>query len=201
MEKVKAGLRGVSASQKVVIANVVHEHMLGNPHFAGAGALLAELQDTSTKLAEANSAALDRGRIACAHKREMVKCIDSVLSRLATYVNSQAAGDVAKLVSSGFPLAKTPSPISSLDQVHGISFRRAPFPNTVQATWKSVWGAVMYRVETAALGLDPAWTQVALTTRPEAVVHASIEAKPQQIRVCALGTQTQGPYSTETGVS
>lgn len=199
MEKVKAGLRGMSATDKVVHAGIIIDQMTGNPDFPMAAGLLTELVAARQELAEANSAALDRGRIACTRKRTAVQRIDPIFSKLANLVNSVAAGNVMMLVSSGFPLAKQPVPISSLGSPRAISFKQLGFPNMLKAVWNNVPGAVMYRLESSSsTGPEKEWREQATTTRPEAVVPSFADGNPLWFRVCAIGSQTTSAFTNAT---
>lgn len=181
---------------KVVLAGNVVKAMSGNPDFPDAGPLLAELDAARLELAEANKAALDRGRLACARKRVAVSRVNLIFTRVVGYVNSVALGDSLKLLSSGLPLAKKPEPFTELRAPKEFDFRPSQFLHLVQAYWDDVPGAVMYRVEAAPVnGSDESWQQVALTSRREATVPRSINGASLQFRVRAVGTQVEGPYS------
>lgn len=200
MEKVKADLRGLSADDKGIKARVVYGHMNGNPAFPNPEPSMPELLDAITELGDAMSAALDRGRMACARKRFAVARIDRYMSRLAAYVNSMAEGDVTKLHSSGFPLAKKPEPWSELPQPVGLRNTRSPYPGRVDLRWKSIRGAKVYEVESCT-GLhadgSKCWERLALTTKPKLMVKDLQPYSNQIFRVRAVGTKTVSPYSME----
>ncbi len=158
---------------------------------------MAALQAAIDKLMEANVAALDRGRMACARKRLAVSEFDLLFSRLAAYVNSVAVGNIEKLGSSGFPFAKRPAPVNDLQQPVGVHFRPTNWDNKVEMRWKRVPGALVYQVE-RALAMDASnaqWERVGLTSRPKLMVDRTLEGRTNTYRVCAIGTQLQGPYS------
>lgn len=196
MEKVKAGLRGRTALEKVTLGRVVLEHMSANPMFPNPVPSLATLQAAVEELSEACVAALDRGRLACARKRRAVADLDKVLSALAAYVNSVGLGDPSTLLSSGFELAKRPAPINELSPPDGLSFQRTQFPDLLQVRWERVPGAVVYQLEVCYYvnGDQGPWERVALTTRPKARVQLHRQGPKPAFRVCAVGTQLQGPY-------
>jgi hypothetical protein len=199
MEKVKAGLRGLSAEEKAIKGGVVHTLLSGNPHFPHPVPSLAELKVACDTLKAANVAALDRGRMACALKRSAVARMDSVLSRLAAYVNSACQGDVQKLVTSGFPLAKRPSPISDLQRPGHMRNVRSLYPGQVDLRWDRVPGALVYELEQV---IDPdaeerQWRRVALTSKPRFVITDLVPNSRQVFRVRAIGTTVESGYSQE----
>ncbi len=197
MEKVKAGLRGMRAEEKVVKGRVVHDQLNGNPNFPNPVPSLIELNDACARLHEANVAAMDRGRKACALKRSAESHFDLVLSRLAAYVNSACQGDVVKLSSSGFSMAKRPEPVSSLAMRGVLWHARAVFPGQVELRWDRVPGALIYEVEMKPDGpnMIEGWKRVCLTSRPRQLVSQLEPNSRMCFRVRAIGTKTESPYS------
>jgi hypothetical protein len=116
---------------------------------------------------------------------------------LAAYVNGVCLGDVEQLHSSGFSLAKQPAPVNTLPRPVGVSYRSNSFSHLFQVRWARVPGAVVYQVEICEGEVtDTAnWQRVALTTRPSTQLEWRRGAPAPFIRVCAIGTQLQGPYS------
>jgi hypothetical protein len=196
MGKVKTGLRGLSAEAKLVKANVVLEKISGNPHFPNPEPSMLELEAAREGLKEAIVDALDRGRMACARKQAAVAEMDSMLTRLAAYVNSAALGDVRKLVSSGFALVKRPEPISTLNQPAVLRSKYSPYPGRVDLRWKRVPGALVYEVEISQeAGGNDDWKRIAITSRPQLVVADLVQHSFHSFRVRAIGTQTESAYS------
>ncbi|MEO8590010.1 MAG: hypothetical protein ABI432_11605 [Flavobacteriales bacterium] len=193
----KAGLRGLSAGEKVTLADAVHEALNANPHFPDPEPVLGVLLAARNELYDANVAALDRGRLACARKRSAIAAMDRVLARLAAYVNSKAQGDEVRLTTAGFPLFKRPTPVNDLQQPATLAFRPTQFPNKIRMTWPRVPGALVYQVEMAVGGdLESGnWERVLLTSKPQAIVDRTTAQQLNAFRVCAVGTQLQGPYS------
>ncbi len=197
MDKVKAGLRGLTANEKATRAAIVYSQMNGNPNFPAPSPSMAEFHAAYIELKEANLAALDRGRAAIARKDRAVKRIDEYLSRLAGYVNSECLGDILKLSSSGFRLIKRGEPISSLESPRRVIARATAYPEQIKVRWQRVPGAVYYKLEraTSAHGEEEKWELVEITTRTYHVVKAMPSHETQTFRVCASGTKTVSPYS------
>jgi len=197
MEKVKAGLRGLNPLDKATRAAVVYNKMHGNPNFPNPEPSMAEFHAAYLELRRTNLAALDRGRSAIFQRNMAVERMDQYMSRLAAYVNSVCMGDVAKLNTSGFPLVKRAEPINSLNQPKQVTGRSTAYPGQVKVRWQTVPGTLVYQVERLMEGTngEERWVRVALTSRPQLVVNGLPSYVPQSFRVCAVGTQTESPYS------
>lgn len=195
MEKVKAGLRGLSAPSKVSLGRTVLKAMTGNPNFPNPTPGLIDLEKVIADLQQACVDALDRGLAACARKRTAVTRFDRTFSALAAYVNSVCMGDVVMLYSSGFPVAKRPEPMTDLQEPQSLGFWRTEFHNVLQVRWDSVPGAVMYELESKAGLVGHEWELVVQTTRPTTRINYDRNA-PQIYRVKAIGTKAV-TYSME----
>jgi len=195
MEKVKAGLRGMVPTAKVSLGNGVVMQMNMNPHFPNPTPSLAELQAACDELGQACVDALDGGRTACHRKRVATTKLDRILSALASYVNSKAPGDVEKLISSGFPLAKQPSPINALEQPMIKVFKHTQWENKVNMMWNSIPGALVYLVERSSDTQKGEWSIAVITSKLSWLVERSANGGMFNYRVCAIGSSGQGPYS------
>jgi hypothetical protein len=189
MEKVKAGLRGLSASDKVSLGNAVLDSMSGNPYFPHPTPSLIDMEHVTKALQQACVDALDRGRMACARKRSAVTRFDRTFSALAAYVNSVCMGDSIMLYSSGFPVAKRPEPLTDLKVPEALSFERTQFPGVLQVRWDSVPGAVMYEVESQVGQVGNEWQRIAQTTRLTARIMHDRNSPPAGYRIKAIGTK------------
>lgn len=105
-----------------------------------------------------------------------------------------ALGDVAKLMGSGFHLAKTPAPFNELQTPTSVGFYNTQTPNTTEVRWKPVRGAVMYELEMATSGSND-WQRVSLTSRHEARAPSTTDGQENFFRVRALGRQAESGYS------
>lgn len=200
MEKVKAGLRGLSAEAKWKLAGAVYNKMNGNPHFPNPVPSMATLLVTTDALGKWCTAAVDKGRFACAMKKLATKELDQVLSRLSAYVNSTAMGNVEVLMSSGFSLTRKHAPISHIEAPVTLGFRNTGFLNKVEYHWRGVDGALMYEVEKCMDQdtINETWERLKLTSKTSLVVDRTQNTQGIKYRVRALGTREEGPYSQVT---
>ncbi len=196
MEKVKAGLRGLTAGDKLIRGRLVYDHMSGNPHYPNPVPSMLELRAACQELEEANLAALDRGKLACARKASAVSRMDQYLSRLAGYANSAALGDIQKLMTSGFELVRQAEPRSSIAMPY-MHARRVIMPGQIEIGWTSIRGALMYELErnVNSYGEEECWERVMMTSRPWHVINGLEPNSWHTFRVKAYGTRTEGPFS------
>lgn len=197
MEKVKAGLRGLSAAQKVFKAQLVLDNMSGNPHYPNPEPSMAELENALIELREADFGAEDRGRRACLRKSLAVEVMDQFLSRLAAYANSAAQGDATKLLTSGFHLVQRGVELSALEPPGSLASRFVRTSGVVHLVWWKVPGARMYELEIARTNgvEEKVWQRLKLTSKPEHLANGLEPNTTHAFRVRAIGTQAEGPYS------
>ncbi len=194
MEKVKAGLRGLNADQKLGKGKLVLGALSGNPHFPNPVPTLVELDAACIELQAANIAAMDRGRLACSRKEQAVAEMDLILSRLAGYVNGAAMGDSTKLISSGFDLIKRAEPRTHMDAPAILKTKRTFRPGEIELRWAGVAGALVYEVETV-VSEERGWERLLMTSKPRATITDLEPNTWHAYRVRAIGTKATGPYS------
>jgi hypothetical protein len=197
MRIVKAGLKGLNASELVGKSTHVENEMTANAAFATPSPALAEVSAARTALVAAIVAAQTGAHAAVATKNEAAKKLSGLLVKLARYVNSVAGGDVDKAVSSGFELAKLPDPIDKLGAPTRFAGSTSAIEGQVELRWKGVRGARMYQVYMCEG--DPTqegkWASVGLTSKARLTVQGLTTDKKYSFRVAALGTIGEGPMS------
>ncbi|MBP6696071.1 MAG: fibronectin type III domain-containing protein [Flavobacteriales bacterium] len=196
MEIIKAGLKGLKAPELVGKAAHVLDSMTGNANFATPSPSLAEVTAARAALVTAIAEAESGAHAAIAVKNASAKALARLLTAMSRYVNSAAAGDVAKAVSSGFELAKTPDPIDHLDAPAKFEGSTAAIAGQVDLRWKGVRGARMYQVYMC--DTDPAtgvWKPIGLTSRARFTAAGLITHKLYSFRVAAVGVVGEGALS------
>ncbi|MEO8590719.1 MAG: fibronectin type III domain-containing protein [Flavobacteriales bacterium] len=196
MEIIKAGLKGLKAPDLVGKTTHVLDHMTANPNFATPSPSLADVTAARAALVTAIAEAESGAHAAIAVKNASAKNLARLLTAMSRYVNSAAAGDVAKAVSSGFELAKTPDPIDHLDAPTKFEGSTAAKAGQVDLRWKGVRGARMYIVYVC--DGDPktgVWKAVGMTSRARFTVSGLITDQLYAFRAAALGVVGEGPVS------
>lgn len=195
--KAKAGLRGLKASEKKRHATAILESMRGNPLFTAPSPSMVEFGEAIDRFEQAMIEALDLGRRAVIRKNLAEQVITDMISRLAGYVNSVCMGDEVKILSSGFELAKRPSPISAISAPKAATARPGSGTDQLILRWRTVPGAVVYLVE-EAVGKDPQtaeWSFLDVTSDHRMELEGRNKVKTTTFRVQAIGRRTKGPFT------
>jgi hypothetical protein len=196
MKLIKAGLTSLKAAQMVSKSEYVESKMTGNVNFATPSPSVADVTAARMALVAALKEATSGSHEAVARKNAAVKSLRDLLTQLARYVNSVAANDVDKAVSSGFELAKTPNPVDKLDAPLELEARMSDYAGRIDLRWIRVHGARMYQVYMCAG--DPAtgeWKVVGQCTAAKFQVKDVEPNKFFAFRVSALGRIGEGPAS------
>ncbi len=197
MQIIKAGTSKLKPAELVGKSEHIENSMTGNANFANPVPTVAELTTAREKLVAAIADAQSGAHAAIASKNIAATTLSQLLVRMSRYVNSVAAGDVTKAVSSGFELAKKPDPIDQLEAPTNFEGRTATIAGQVDLRWKGVYGARMYFVY-VCVG-DPTnggtWKNVGMCSRGRYVVSGLITDKLYTFRVTAIGRVGEGPVS------
>ncbi len=197
MRQARAGITGLSPTDKVAKALLVGTKMTGNPDFPTPMPTLAELQAAREKLEAAitEAASGDHAKVFARQKAEAI--LDDLLVRMALYVSNTAAGDELKILSTGFELRKQPEPIGPLSAPAELEARTGALPGTVDLRCKPVKGAYYYQWQVNATDPDveTAWTLLAFTSRASYQASDLDPGKHSWFRLCALGAAGASPYS------
>lgn len=197
MRQARAGITGLSPTDKVAKALLVETKMTGNAAFATPDPTLLELKAGREALETAITEAAG-GDHAKVFARQLAEAaLDDLLVRMALYVSNTAAGDELVILSSGFELRKLPEPIGPLGAPQELEARTGALPGSIQLRWRPEKGAYYYQVFVNAA--DPAveadWTLLALSARASYDAQALGPARHYWFRVCALGAAGASPFS------
>ncbi len=197
MGTVVGGMKGLRAVELVSMAQMIEEHMTGNPNFPDAGPLVAQLGAARIAMMTAITDAMDGGRTAHFVQRVRKAELKGVLTRLLNHVVSVALGDLPKLVSSGFPQRRPALRIGALPAPQKLVARFGEHPGQVHLGWAPVRGARMYRVEMsdAVPDQDMVWRVVAEVPHAHYTVTDLPSLRYYWFRVVAVGTAGESPFS------
>lgn len=197
---VKAGLRGLKASQLVDKSIFVEGMMTGNLNFATPVPTIASITAARTSLTTALGAAVSGAHADIAVKNDAENTLHELLVQLSRYINSASNGDVDVAVSSGFELVKTSDPVDQLD-APDVSARQSAYIGAVDLRWKRVHGARMYNIymTTGDPSLSTGWTLVGPVSRTKHTISDLVSGEFCNFRVSALGKIGEGPVSKPIG--
>ena len=196
MKLIKAGTSGLNANGLIAKSEHVEQMMTGNPAFTTPNPTIASLTAARVALVAAVAQAEGRAPADIAVRNEKAAVLRTLIVNMARYVNNVSAGDLDKAVSSGFELAKTPEPSTSLTAPTKVTAMASDYEGSVDLGWKRVEHARMYEVQLAdAISAEPKWQTVLVSSKVRVRVSGLEPGKLYAFRVVALGRIGQGPAS------
>ena len=176
-----------------LIRNIVAK-MTGNPNFATPAVKLSDMTALADALEAAIEDATNGSRQSKLVRNALMEQGREMLRVQADYVRSVCAGDVVKLDSSGFELAKQREPIGIPGTAKDMQALFTNRRGNVDLRWKSVYGAHGYQVWMT--DKDPAieanWQAIGYTTRVRHTVSDLDSLKAYWFCVSAIGTAGEG---------
>ena len=109
--KVKLGLKGMSVSAKITLAETIVTKMTGNPNFVTPVPALAAITAKKTAALTAQNTAQVKysdSKGATEDLADAVKELDLIVTQAALYVENVSGGDVAKILSAGMSVKGSP---------------------------------------------------------------------------------------------
>lgn len=199
--KLKLGLSSLNAVAVLVLLNRVIQFLTGNLNFGTPKVPLADMTTLADKLQTAISDATDGSKLSRTHRDNLMEQGKVMLSTQATYVTLESAGDAEKLLSSGFELAKVPSPIAVPDIPKSVMARTGSEKGEIHLQFKHSIGAHNYGMyqseQDPSLG-NAIWVLVGNTTRSRNVISGLETYKPYWFRVVAIGVSGTSLMSNAT---
>lgn len=204
MPKVKLELQLKNDEDLRVFANAHIAAMTGNPNFATpsptavvfdakAAAYSAKLDDIAAKEAELASMR--------AEKDALRLDLEAALTSRGSYVDLTAAGDSAKILTSGFLVKSDPSPTSSLPQPGNLRATMGDNSGEIDLACDAVPKSKSYVWECSEHPDNAAptpWVQAKISTRSSITVVGLTPGKKYAFRVRAIGpNDVISPWSDE----
>ncbi len=197
MKQARAGLAGLSPTDKVAKALLVETMMNGNAAFVTPVPTLLEVKAGRDTLATAITEAASGDHAKVFAKQVAEAALDSLIVRIAMYVTNTAKGNETIILSSGLEVRKGPSRIGKLPAPENLSARSGSFTGQVDTHWDKVHGA--YEYEMYANTTDPndasKWLLVGIVSRTRFTVQGLEPGKAVWFRVTASGAAGTSPAS------
>jgi hypothetical protein len=200
MAKVRTNASKMSLSQlQAAVGNVITK-MTGNANFATPNPPLATmsslLADSQTKAA-AYVAAVNAAEQVMTERDLARKALVDAFEQLAAYVQNQSGGDEVIILSSGYDVRGTATPVGPVAQVLNVAVTEGDGEGMLDVQWDPTKGAMSYEVALTT-GADPAtatYTQVALPTGSKTTLTGLTSGTRVWIKVRAIGSEGPGPWS------
>ena len=200
MAKVKLELSKKTSAQKIDLGKTIVTKLTGNATFATPNPTLTAVTTAINNLSAA-TADLVSARKTVEVKATAVElaeaALNSILTQLGNYVENISNGDEVKILSAGMDVRKDASATGSLpDKVASVNATIGDSAGEIVLSWDKVSGAKSYVVETALSSMDPMeWKHMLVSTRSKAEVGTLKSGSSYHIRVAAVGSVGQGPWS------
>ncbi|MBB2146196.1 hypothetical protein GM921_11915 [Pedobacter sp. LMG 31464] len=177
-----------------VKAKFIVDSMTGNPNFDMPLPPLADITAATTAYIEALSNAEGGGKSQIAIKDKARLQLEGLLNKLALYVEAYGKSDEVVLLSSGFSLAKTVTPVGVLPKPDGFTVQPKE-KGTINLKLSAIRGANSYLFEYRVLG-DEAWI-ISVQSKSSLSLTNLQSGSQYEFRVAGIGSATTRIYSDE----
>jgi hypothetical protein len=188
--KLKLALSSLTPIKVLALIWRVIEHLTGNLNFTTPKVPLTEMQTMADDLQAAIIAAQDGNQESRENRDALVLQAKAMLRMQANYVTTEADGNAAKLVSSGYILAKHPTPVDIPEVPQNVEAHTGSEKGEVAVRFKLSLGAHNYSIYRSESDPDlgaAEWVLVAQTTRSRNTITGLESFKPYWFRVAAIG--------------
>ena len=124
--------------------------------------------------------------------------LETALNQRANSVEIESAGDETKILSAGFQVKSTPTPVPSMTQPGNLRATMGAMTGVIDIKWEPVDGAKSYILECRTHGATVgAWTQAKILTKTKFALTGLTPGQEYGFRVRAVGSSGEGPWSDE----
>jgi len=195
--KIKLGLGRLTPVALLTLLRFVHSKLVNNPFFATPAVPLADMLLMGDELQVVIEKAKQGGLDQKLERNALVLDAKAMLNKQADYVRLIAQGDVVKLASSGFSLAKQPESVGVPGTPDIRTVRMTGQPGEAEVIWSAQRGADSYEVKIT--DKDPLshndWQVMAITTKARHTLTGLESFKAYWVSVSAIGAGGKGVMS------
>lgn len=179
-------------------ATHVVEQMTGNAHFPTPVPQLETLTSNNANFIEALNKAVGGSKEDTVIKNNIRKMVETLLKRLADYVQITSDGDEAIILSSGFDVNKKPTAIGPLPKATGLEVKPGDNKGTMLANCNVIPSASFYEFEYTEAPIAPncIWI-VKTTTKHRLLIEGLTSGKQYAFRVAGAGSDPSRNWSDE----
>lgn len=187
---VKLGLKDLSDAELLEKGRNHVTMLTGNPHFPPpttppAADITTACNDLEASIQEVQ---FNGGKVAHELKRTRSKAVRALIKVLGGYVQANCKGDANIILSAGFEVVASPTPVEELAMPQGFRALLTNHEGQVPLRWFTVKDAVNYQVEMNAVGPETDnWEPLAITSKTRALADGLNSAKYYWFRVRAIG--------------
>ena len=168
--------------------------MKDNPAYAAPVPSLEEITAARNRYIALISAAKEN-RIALARRRDARAALVGLLRKLALYVQLTCNGDLATLLSSGFPARRTRQPVGTLSAPLALRVVRGKISGQIIARCKVAPGARAYQWRCAPAATPDAWLPVVTTPGSRGTVEGLVACTGYLVQARVVGSAGASDWS------
>jgi hypothetical protein len=198
MSKVKLELSKKNTAEKTALGNKVVTNMTGNKNFPTPNPTVDALKTATANVAVASDdveAARKTVQVKLSILSQQESIFDGVITQMGTYVDNISNGDEAVILSSGMDVQKEKSAASLPDKITSVNATSGDNAGEIDLSWDKSYNAKSYVVETAVNATTLDWKHTLISTKSKAELTGLTTGTAYQIRVAAVGSVGQGPWS------
>ena len=194
--RVRISFRDYKDAELEQKAQHIVQSLTGNAAFPNPTPALADVQTAISKYAAALANAIDGSKQDTAIKKQSRDDLEGLLHDLALYVQLTGKDDAAVILSSGFDIAKTPTPVGVLPKPDGFSVNPSASKGSVDLYVNASNGAKSYQYEYTDSPVTPTGVWHVITDTATAITVNNLQSgKEYAFRVAGIGSDPTRVYS------
>jgi hypothetical protein len=199
--KVSLGFARLPDGALVSKAEFINTQMTGNATYPTPSPSLSSLSSATGDFEVALFAAEGGGKQKTAAKNAARSALLAVMRSLALYVEQKAAGDLAKLLSSGYDAQKQREPAGVLPAPLNVTLKQGTLSGTLNLRAQPVQNAGSYEVQrTTNPAQESAWQDVGALTAARMTLEGLTPGTVYTARIRAVGAKGPGAWAVTVPV-
>lgn len=194
--KILTGFARLGDNEFATLAQSIVEKMTDNANFPSPVPTLADVTTSIAEFRKALALSLGGSNVQTWNKNEKRSELTALLGELALYVHFTSKDDVGKLLSSGFDIRKSSSPVGVLRKPANIIVENGYNPGSIRLRVDRIPEATSYQFEyaNAPVSDESHWTVRGVKVRTH-IFEDLIRGQQYAFRVAGIGTDPTLVYS------
>jgi hypothetical protein len=202
MNKVKLGLKKLSAEQLIQYIRQIIKNLLGNIYFTSttpaSATVTTAINDYETALNNEKTAyETAKSMTATAHQKRIA--LELITNQLGNFIENASGGDAAKIKSTGMDIKASPVHHTGVPfKPTGMAASAGDKEGEIDLHWDACKdkSAKSYRVEICADPIDKSkWQQCKTATKSKVAVNHLTSGQGYWLRVCAINPKGESGWS------
>jgi hypothetical protein len=179
-------------------AQTIKNNLTDNPNFMNPNPSVVELQKSIDELNVSIVNSKNGTKEDTVIKNNKRSALESLLKKLANYVQDTSNGDAAMILSSGFDVVKKAAPVGPLPRVTGIEITPGTSRGSLNLKWDVVENAYTYNVEYIEVPSSETSVRKRLSTSRSSITIPNLKRGQQYaFQIVAVGSDPTLNWSDE----